>query len=100
MAAASTKAAENLATSKSNQPRSEKRPLEIDLVLARVREVIRPFPKAALFQLAEEGYNSVKQPPGSFWQAHLHRQTAALLDLSRSGDVPASRGGAASLGKS
>lgn len=32
---------------------------DIDFVLAKIREAIRPFAKAALFQLAEEGYRSL-----------------------------------------
>ncbi|HQI01282.1 MAG TPA: endonuclease III [Deltaproteobacteria bacterium] len=37
---------------------SGKRPFDIDLVMSLVREAVRPFPKAALFQLADEGFNS------------------------------------------
>ncbi|MBV0881438.1 endonuclease III [Noviherbaspirillum sp. L7-7A] len=36
----------------------EKRPFDIGLALERIREAVRPWPKAALFQLAEEGYRS------------------------------------------
>jgi endonuclease-3 len=36
----------------------EKRPFDIDEVLRRVRDAVRPFPKAALFELAERGYSS------------------------------------------
>lgn len=36
-----------------------KRPFDIDLAMARIEEVVRPFAKAALFELAEEGYKSV-----------------------------------------
>lgn len=35
-----------------------KEPFDIDLVVAKVGEAIRPYPKAALFELAEEGYAS------------------------------------------
>lgn len=38
---------------------SAKRAFDIHEVLRRVEEAIRPFPKAMLFQLAEEGYGSV-----------------------------------------
>lgn len=38
---------------------SSERPFDIADVLARVRVAIRPFPKAAMFALAEEGYTSV-----------------------------------------
>ena len=36
----------------------EKRPFDIGLALERIEEAVRPWPKAALFQLAEEGYTS------------------------------------------
>lgn len=36
----------------------EKRAFDIDLALERIEEAVRPWPKAALFQLAEEGYTS------------------------------------------
>ena len=36
----------------------EKRPFDIDLVMDRIREAVRPFPKAALFELAELGFDS------------------------------------------
>src|ERR1700704_2879350 len=35
-----------------------KRPFIIDVAMARIREAIRPFPQAALFALAEEGFSS------------------------------------------
>lgn len=38
---------------------SEKRPFDIDLVMERVGEAVRPFPKAAMFELADEGFASV-----------------------------------------
>lgn len=36
----------------------DKRTFDIDVALARIEEAVRPWPKAALFQLAEEGYTS------------------------------------------
>lgn len=36
----------------------DKRPFDIDLALKRIEDAVRPWPKAALFQLAEEGYTS------------------------------------------
>ncbi len=33
-------------------------PFDIDVVMRRIREAVRPFPKAALFELAEEGFDS------------------------------------------
>ena len=35
-----------------------KLPFDVDQVFLRVREAVRPFPKAALFELAEEGFRS------------------------------------------
>ena len=37
---------------------SPKRPFDIDLVMQRIRHAIRPFPQAALFALAEAGFDS------------------------------------------
>jgi endonuclease-3 len=37
---------------------SIKLPFDIDQVFLRIREAVRPFPKAALFELAEEGFRS------------------------------------------
>jgi endonuclease-3 len=36
-----------------------KRPFDVDVAMDRIREAVRPFPKAALFELAEDGYSSV-----------------------------------------
>ena len=36
----------------------EKRPFDISLALRRIRKAVEPFPKAALFELAEDGFNS------------------------------------------
>jgi endonuclease-3 len=36
----------------------DKRPFDIDVALARIEDAVRPWPKAALFQLAEEGFSS------------------------------------------
>jgi endonuclease-3 len=35
-----------------------KRPIDIDLAVERIRDVVKPYPKAALFELAEEGFDS------------------------------------------
>jgi endonuclease-3 len=37
----------------------EKKPLDIGLAIRRIRTAVLPWPKAALFQLAEEGFTSV-----------------------------------------
>src|SRR5436309_14779927 len=41
----------------------DKRPFAIDMAMARIREAIRPFPQAALFALAEEGFSSPFELP-------------------------------------
>jgi endonuclease-3 len=38
---------------------TEKRPLDIDLIFERLRVAVQPFPPAAMFQLAEEGHNTL-----------------------------------------
>jgi endonuclease-3 len=35
-----------------------KRPFDIDVVMERVEEAVRPYPKAAMFELAERGFRS------------------------------------------
>src|SRR5262249_8032345 len=35
------------------------RPFDVDVAIERLREAVRPLPKAAMFQLADEGYNSL-----------------------------------------
>jgi endonuclease-3 len=35
-----------------------KRPFSIDLAMTRIRKAVRPFPKAAMFELAEEGFHT------------------------------------------
>jgi len=35
-----------------------KRPFDLDEMMARIREAVRPYPKAAMFALAEEGFRS------------------------------------------
>jgi endonuclease-3 len=39
--------------------RLNKRPFDIDVVLGRIRDAVEPFPKAALFELYEEGHTSL-----------------------------------------
>src|SRR4051794_11659282 len=36
----------------------EKAPFDIDVVMERVADAVRPYPKAAMFELAERGYRS------------------------------------------
>jgi endonuclease-3 len=40
-------------------PGAAKQPFDIDLALRRIRAAVRAFPRAALFELAEEGFTSV-----------------------------------------
>src|SRR5207237_7400044 len=40
-------------------PAPGKRPFDIELAVRRLREAVRPYPKAALFELAAEGHTSV-----------------------------------------
>jgi endonuclease-3 len=35
-----------------------KQPFDIDVAMSRIREAVRPYPKAAMFELADEGFNS------------------------------------------
>ena len=39
-------------------PAADKLPFDVDVVVERIREAVRPRPKAAMFQLAEEGFDS------------------------------------------
>ena len=39
-------------------PEKPKKPFEIDLAVERLRAAVRPFPKAAMFELAEDGFVS------------------------------------------
>jgi endonuclease III len=39
-------------------PAPSKRPHDIDEMMDRIREAVRPYPKAALFELAEDGYGT------------------------------------------
>jgi len=52
------KQTESSATSTPGEAIAAKRSFAIDLVMKRVRTAIRPFPQAALFQLADEGFVS------------------------------------------
>jgi len=40
------------------EPAGAKEPFDIDEVMSRVRVAVKPFPKAAMFELADEGYSS------------------------------------------
>jgi endonuclease-3 len=45
-------------TSEGREAVPGKRPFQIQTAISRIRSAVRPFPKAALFQLAEEGFGS------------------------------------------
>src|SRR5262245_8955473 len=38
---------------------STKQPFDVDTAIRRIREAMKPYPKAALFELAAEGHDSV-----------------------------------------
>jgi endonuclease-3 len=38
--------------------RADKRPFDINVVIDRIRDAVKPFPKAAMFELADDGYDS------------------------------------------
>jgi endonuclease-3 len=40
-------------------PRGAKRPFDIAVAVRRIREAVRPLPKAAMFALAEEGHGTL-----------------------------------------
>jgi endonuclease-3 len=40
-------------------PAPQKKPFDIDVAIECIREAVRPYPKAAMFELADEGYRSV-----------------------------------------
>jgi len=40
-------------------PEKPKKPFEIDLAVERLRAAVGPLPKAAMFELAEEGFTSL-----------------------------------------
>ncbi|HEV2852229.1 MAG TPA: hypothetical protein VHC97_05435 [Thermoanaerobaculia bacterium] len=40
-----------------------KRPFDVDEAFARIEEAVRPFPKAAMFELTEEGFDSPFELP-------------------------------------
>jgi endonuclease III len=40
------------------EPERAKRPFDVDEAIGRIREAVRPFPKAAMFELADEGFVS------------------------------------------
>src|SRR5262245_43008708 len=48
-----------MASAKKSTPTTQKKPLDIEEALKRLRDATAPYPKAALFELAAEGYNSV-----------------------------------------
>ena len=46
------------AAEKAGAVRGEKLPFDVDVVFARLREAVAPLPKAAMFELAEEGFDT------------------------------------------
>jgi endonuclease III len=48
-----------LSSARRSSPRPGKRPLDIDLVFERIQKAIRPFARAAMFELGDQGFRSV-----------------------------------------
>ena len=48
-----------MATAKSNRSKPAKRPFDIEEAIRLLREAVAPYPKAALFELAGDGFTSV-----------------------------------------
>ena len=48
-----------MADAKKPRARSRKRPFDVEEALVLLREAVAPYPKAALFELAAEGFSSV-----------------------------------------
>lgn len=53
-----------------------KQPFDIDVALERIGEAVRPYPRAALFELAEDGYRSV-----------FHQLVACILSIRTRDEV-------------
>jgi hypothetical protein len=52
----------------------DKQPLDIEEAVRRIRKAVEPFPKAAMFALADEGYDSARPRCGcSTSRANLTR---------------------------
>jgi hypothetical protein len=45
-------------TTKSSGAQSDKQPLDVDRALSLIDAAVRPYPKAAMFELAEQGYST------------------------------------------
>jgi endonuclease-3 len=60
MAKAGSQRSRNQKTGANPAPAAEdKQPFDVDLALRLIRDAVKPFPKAALFELAEEGHRSI-----------------------------------------
>jgi len=46
------------ANKRSSKVEENKRPFDIDLAIERIRDAVQPFPKAAMFELADDGFAS------------------------------------------
>ncbi|MBV9865650.1 MAG: endonuclease III [Abitibacteriaceae bacterium] len=55
------KPAVDAAPAQAPQARADKQPFDIDVALERISQAVQPFPKAGLFELAEDGFNSTFQ---------------------------------------
>jgi endonuclease-3 len=71
------------------------RPFDVDLAVARLREAVRPLPKAAMFALADEGYASLfEQIVACTFHEPKARQIHAIAQEAverYAGELPADR---------
>ena len=62
----------------------EKKPFDIATAIRRIRTAVKPWPKAALFELAENGFTNVNVLAGGIfnlrWRAANIKGKAALKD--------------------
>lgn len=56
---AQTRRAGTRRTPRAVESASDREPFDIDVAIDRLRKAVEPYPKAALFELAGEGYTSV-----------------------------------------
>jgi endonuclease III len=75
----------------------DRRPFDIDVVMQRVREAVRPFPRAMLFQLAEEGFRGVFQQLVACLISVRTRDEASLVAARRLFDQASTPSGVAEL---
>ena len=66
--------------------RKPSRPFDVDLAIERLREAVRPLPKAAMFQLADEGFDSLfEQVVACIISIRTYEETMGFLEGAVSG---------------